>query len=467
MTAGQTVKYGPQGKRMLSGIIASGFNIFSRIGVQLLIVPVLFSSWSAELVGIWLLLTSIPSYLGLTASGFGSAGGNLTIAAEKDGDRALAQGAFWATWLLVTASNLVIVVAFAIASEWIISADLFQTTSVAAGELRAAIFWQCAYVLLSVQGAALVLPYRHGGQYPRNIFLGSLQSTVEVVVTAIVVMQTERLDLLAMALAGVRLAFLGIIFWYGYRASPGLFGRPPASRIREALASVWRPSLAFMAAPLVFGFNLQGYNLLVGAFFGPVVLASFVATRIFVRVLDIITNFAYSLQFFELPYLEGAAAEGLMRRIVAAMTASMLVLSIAFVIGVAATGEVVLTIWTVGQAQYDWGVALALALSGAIRAVSISPAATLSAMNLNSRFMTIYTLSSALSFALAMWLGSMGVSLSVLVLTLLLAELGQAIPAFIGTSRVLGYPLHRMLGDVLSIRTRFRDILSLRRELTA
>ncbi|WP_121115129.1 hypothetical protein [Croceibacterium ferulae] len=298
----QAPKYGPQGKRMLSGIIASGFNIFSRIGVQLLIVPILFSNWSAELVGTWLLLSSIPSYLGLTASGFGSAGGNLAIAAEKDGDRALAQASFWATWLLVSVTNLAIVIAFIAASGWIVSADLFQIDIVPASELQAAIYWQCAYVLLSVQAAALVLPYRHGGQYPRNIFLGSLQSTAEVVATAIVVMQTERLDLMAMALAGVRLAFLVVIFAYGYRASPGLFGWPPASRIREALAAIWRPSLAFMAAPLVFGFNLQGYNLLVGAFFGPAALASFVATRIFVRVLDILTNFAYSMQFFELPY---------------------------------------------------------------------------------------------------------------------------------------------------------------------
>ncbi|MEO0031011.1 MAG: hypothetical protein RIS94_769 [Pseudomonadota bacterium] len=464
MSKAEALKYGPQGKRLLGGLFANAFNVLARIGVQFVVIPILFISWDTRLVGIWLLLSSIPSYLGLTANGFGAAGGNLAIAAEKDGDSGLARAAFRATWLLVTLSNFVIVGGFLLASDWIISSNVFHTESVPRAELQAAMLWLCVYVVLSVQSAVLVLPYRHGGQYPRNIFLGSLQSTLEVLATAAVVAQTKRLDMLPLALSVVRFVFLVITAYYAWLASPGLFRRPPPGLTRKALNQIWRPSLAFMAAPVVFGFNLQGYNLLIGALFGPVVLASFVATRILVRGLDIITNFAYSVQFYELPYLQGQGGD-LMRRLVATMTSAMVAISIGFIACVITLGGPVLHLWTVGKTSFDLPVALGLSVAGVVRAISISPAAALSATNRNTGFMTVYTIMSALSFGLGFLAGRLGAPLWVVVAMPILAELGQLVPAFRGTAHDLEYPLRRMARDIVDFPRRWADLNQLRKDL--
>lgn len=464
MSKAEALHYGPQGKRLLGGIFANAFNVLSRIGVQFLIVPILFVSWDTRLVGIWLLLSSIPSYLGLTASGFGSAGGNLAITAQKDGDTGMAQAAFRATWLLVTLSNFAIVAAFIGASDWIIASNAFNTNSVPPGELRAAMLWLSVYVMLTVQNSVLVLPYRHGGQYPRNIFISSLHASVEVAATGIVVANTHRLDLLPMWLCIVRLAFLLIMAWYGWRASPRLFRKPPAGLTVVALKQIWRPSLAFMAAPIVFGFNLQGYNLLIGAFYGPVVLAAFVATRILIRGLDILTNFAYSVQFYELPYLQGEGGD-LMRRLVATLTSAMVAVSIVFLACVVFLGGPVLRIWTVGRVEFDLGVALGLSIAGIVRAISISPAAALSATNRNTGFMTIYTIASAASFGLAFLLAWLGAPLWMVVASPIVAELGQLVPAFYGSAHDLGYPLRRMARDVVNFPERWADLKRLRKDL--
>lgn len=447
------------GNRLFKGVLANLFAVFSRIGTQFVLVPLLFASWDAALVGVWLLLSTIPSYLNLAATGFGTAGANIAVEAGLKGDDDHARAVFRAAWLAVTASNLVLVAALLAMSGWLLRASVFHAAHVADNQVTEAILWMCVYTFLTVQGGILEIPFRKRGHYPQYIFLTSLISLAELAVTAAVVASTTRLAMLPLALSVTRLVLLAVSLGWAWRMDRGLFGRPRPGETVRALARLWQPSLGFMAAPLVFAFNLQGYSLLVGAWLGPVVLASFIATRILVRGLEIISNFTYSVQFYEFAYLR-EGTEALMRRTYATLTLLMVLVSAGYLAALALAGPAVLAIWTLGKAHFDVGIAIALGLSGAIRAVTMTPSAILSSRNRNARFMAAYTASSAASFAVAAYLASRGCSLHVLGICLVAAELGLLL-VFREANKVVHYSVGALVRDMASLGERWQDVTRL------
>lgn len=462
--SGESSAYGAKRGRMLGGMFANGFAIIARIGAQFVTIPILFAAWSTEQVGLWLMIAAIPSYLALVANGFAAAGGNAAIAAEGEGDRDGARATFRATWLIVSATNLIFVLIFALSSAWLVESGLVAAPRVPGAQVREALAWLCAYVVLVVQSSVLEVPFRHGGTYPRAIMLSSMASLAEIAATAVVVLSTDNLAMLPAAFTLVRLASLGIVAVLAWRASPDLFRRPSQASVRARLASLWAPSLGFMAAPVVFGFNLQGYTLLVGSMLGPVVLAAFVATRTIVRLLDILCNMAFQVLFYELPYLAKEGVE-LHKRLVATATTAMGGLSLVFLAGLLLLGDPVQRIWTLGATSFDWRIGLALGLAAAIRAVSISPAAILSAANRNVHFMAVYVTVSAAAFGVALLAARNGAPLWQVASFLVIAELGQAVPVYAQVARLLGYSPLALLKDTVDLPARLRDVHDLRRHL--
>jgi hypothetical protein len=63
-------------RRLLAGFGANTFSRLSTTLTQIFSVPVFLSHWGVHLYGEWILLNTIPSYLGLSDVGFGSVAGN-------------------------------------------------------------------------------------------------------------------------------------------------------------------------------------------------------------------------------------------------------------------------------------------------------------------------------------------------------------------------------------------------------
>src|ERR1700722_20190776 len=60
-------------------IVGFGANTFSRLSItltQIFSVPVFLSHWRLHLCGEWMLINTIPRYLGFSDVGFGSVAGN-------------------------------------------------------------------------------------------------------------------------------------------------------------------------------------------------------------------------------------------------------------------------------------------------------------------------------------------------------------------------------------------------------
>src|ERR1700743_2025654 len=75
-------------RRLIAGFGANTFSRLSTTLTQIFSVPVFLSHWGVHLYGEWILLNTIPSYLGLTDVGLGSvAGSEMTmLAAAQDFD---------------------------------------------------------------------------------------------------------------------------------------------------------------------------------------------------------------------------------------------------------------------------------------------------------------------------------------------------------------------------------------------
>ena len=73
-------------RRLIAGFGANTFSRLSTTLTQIFSVPVFLSHWGVHLYGEWILLNTIPSYLGLSDVGFGSVAGNemTMLAAAQD-----------------------------------------------------------------------------------------------------------------------------------------------------------------------------------------------------------------------------------------------------------------------------------------------------------------------------------------------------------------------------------------------
>ena len=414
-------------RRLLRGISANLMTLGTRIAVQFATLPIFFANWDVEAVGVWLILFAVPAYIALVGNGFAGAGGTAALAAAQKEDMARARQDFRASWTISTASTALLALLFAGGAIFLIPYQVDSGASLVVRDVAQAAAWLALYIFATSQMAIFDIPYRVAGRYPDHIFLYNAAGLLEIAVIATAVSFSDSLATLAMALALFRcLSALGI-YAASRRAAPALFAKG-ASKTRASLAGLWKPSLAFMLMPLVFGLNLQGYLLLVGASFGAVVLAGFAATRTLTRLLDLFTNVAYGLQFYESGYLQGDRRE-VQRRMLATMTLVSLVIAGLFALCLLAIGPWLQDLYTLGETAFTASVALVLVGAATLRTLSAAPMAILAADNAHAPVIMRYLLGSILALGVTVVLGLAGAQMYLALLPLLFAEACQLIPS--------------------------------------
>lgn len=449
-------------RRLARGIMAFLGSAAMRVAVQVATLPILFASWSPERVGGWLVLFALPAYFAVVGQAFAGAGGNIALAAAQEGQWDKAREAMRASWLASTLSTVLLIAAVLLPAFFFrdrLAAALGDTSP---AELVDTLSWLCLYILAIGQSAAVGIAFRIAGRYPLYVLAMSTKMLLEVAVLAICVTLSDSFATLAAGLALLRLGFALGEYLYSRRAARALFSARPQNT-RAQLRGLVRPTLAFLLLPIVYVLNLQAYTLLVGAVFGAVVVAGFVATRTIVRLIDLVTNMAFGIQFFEAGYL-GDNKRSIQRRQLATMTLATLAMSAGFSAFLLVAGPLVQDVFTLGKTAFDRDLALVLLASGTIRALAVTPQALVSAENRHESFVAIYFAGSLACLALATALAWNGASL-VLVLALLIpAELAQAVPAFRSALAQVGTTPRAFLRALVS-RERLTDVADLWRFL--
>ena len=441
--------------RLIRGISANLMALATRIAVQFATLPIFFASWNVERVGTWLIFFAVPAYVALVGTGFAGAGGTAALAAAQRGDIARARQDFRAAWAISAGATAVLALIFAAASVVVIPSVVEPGGELAQADVIAAAGWLAIYIFATSQMAIFEIPYRVVSRYPDHMLLYNGASLLEIGVIAVSVVLSDSLANLAMALAVLRCLSALWIYRCARRDAPKMFERGRESA-RDSLPHLWRPALTFMLAPLIFGLNLQGYLFVVGASFGAVVLAGFAATRTLTRLLDLVTNFTYAMQFYESGYL-GEQRREVQQRMLSTMSLVSLSLAVAFAACLLSFGHWLQDVYTVGKTTFSASVALVLWLAGTMRALSSAPIAILTADNAHSRVVVIYLVASASSLLLAFMLGLAGMSLAIVLLPLVLAEGTQFVTTMQKALAALDFSLRDFLRSLAS-RDRLRDV---------
>ena len=449
-------------RRLLRGISANLVALGTRIAVQFATLPIFFASWTVEAVGSWLILFAVPAYLALVGNGFAGAGGTAALGAASAGDLPRARRDFRAAWAISAGSTAVLAILFASASIFLLPVFTSEGQTLDLWDIGQAAAWLALYIFATSQMAVFDIPYRVAGRYPDHIFLYNAASLCEIAVIALAVSLSDSFATLAMALALFRCLSAWVIYRSSRRAAPQMFEEGHGN-LRNSLADLWKPSLAFMLMPIVFGLNLQGYLLLVGASFGAAMLAGFAATRTLTRLLDLITNVSFGLQFYESGYIQGDR-RAIQRRMLATTTLVSLVIAIVFTILLLAIGPWLQDLYTLGKTSFDTGVALILMAAATLRNLSAAPVAVLAADNAHARMVMGYLATSALALLVAIGLGMGGASLPLVLAPLVLAEASQFIPSMRRALGALDWSAGELLA-ALGSRERLSDVGLLVRKL--
>jgi O-antigen/teichoic acid export membrane protein len=262
--------------REAQGGVANLFAIISQIVIQLISVPIMIHAIGLNEYGIWLMLSTIPTYLVLSDLGLVTAATNeMTIRyASKD-----SQG------VLTTFHSIsfVIMLVFGVLSFLSI---IFVGTISLIGDYWAGDFqlyaWSAVfltiYASLCIISMLPVAVLRATGHYARGTLMYDVCTFVEAMLILVVATISKNLALAAAAPMIFRALALAVIYRQMRRFQPEIgFGRTSVqmNKVRQLLPA----AVSVMAIPAGLAISLQGTSLVIGALIGSVAVATFSAVR--------------------------------------------------------------------------------------------------------------------------------------------------------------------------------------------
>lgn len=272
MTAGKIKR------RLIAGF---GANTFSRLATtltQILSVPVFLSHWGGRLYGEWIILNTIPTYVGLSDVGFGSVAGNeMTMLASADRlDEALT--VFQSVWVLTTAVSALVGAAL-LGAIWFLPLNSWLNLSaLSVRDVRLIMLLLSLAILLGMQENLFQQAFRCVGKYPMGTLAKSLVVLAAFAGTMVGV-------LLGMSPLGVTIVYVTANV-FGVLALWLLLRRQvPWIRFgvrRAEMASIRRlasPAFSFMSFIVVNSLNLQGILVIIGHVMGPIAVVTFSTAR--------------------------------------------------------------------------------------------------------------------------------------------------------------------------------------------
>ena len=413
--------HAPMLRRVLSGVGANGYAQATTIAMQLLSLPLFLSRWDLATYGQWLIISAIPSYIGLADVGMVTAAGNRMTMLCGRGDLAGANRVFQSTlaFMLAVCGAAVLVSALALAAApaaWFGDGNAGALAGAVGGNLggwfgaasgRLAVGALALGTVLALFGGLSEAVYRASERYATGTALANTVRLAEWFGS----IAGLWLDGSFVAVAGggllMRAAGTLILIAHSARSAPQLRWRlADANRCeaREtAVHAVW-----FMAFPAANALSLQGLTLVVAAQLGPAATAVFNTYRTLARVTVQATgSFSHAL-WPEFSRLKGSgdqpALAALYRR------------SLWIGWGIAALGSAVvyvlaptvLDLWSKGRMPFDARLMAVAMVYAALSGAWHVPRILLLATNEHARLALQFLVVSALSVPVALWLSAWG-----------------------------------------------------------
>ncbi|MBY4898605.1 lipopolysaccharide biosynthesis protein [Cupriavidus sp. AU9028] len=269
--------------RILRGIGANAFGQAVTVLTQLLSVPLFLSAWGAERYGIWIMLITVPVYLGLLDFGFTGVAANRINMLVAGGKQRDALVCFQSTLGLVLVFTVVFTLP-AVGLTGLFADEVGRWTGTTATESMTGMLMIAVQVFGYMVALLSYGVFWSAGRYAEAVMWHNAFRLLEFLLLAGGVLYLQGGFLLLLTLLAIsRLLLLAVLYvrmgvlapWA--RFGLGLFSVAELKGMRAA-------ALAFNAFPIGNALNMQGMTLVAGLVFGPTFAAFFNAMRTLSRI---------------------------------------------------------------------------------------------------------------------------------------------------------------------------------------
>ncbi|MDE3741472.1 lipopolysaccharide biosynthesis protein [Maribacter polysaccharolyticus] len=332
-------------KRLLNNGIASIFQKGVRVLDQLFLVPFFITAWGAAYYGEWLTLTIIPSVIGFSDLGFGTASANSFVLSYAAGNKQKAADINKTGMYIIT---IMVLVGMFVSLLTIFILDHFQVFEKSLIDKHEAILAVSILIfarLLNFYNQLIESYFRAAQKAALCINLLTVKSLLGLGAGLLVLLLGYGIVEFAISTLVVSLLF-NVLFWVKGKQVLGLFNDYKGKREKSILNEITKKGLGYLMFPAWQAIYFQGTTFVVRIVLGPEAVAIFNTVRTLSRSVNQLLNLVSSSIFPELQYEIGQGNEGKAQKIYRFSIISSFLIAFSGVVFLAFFGLWFYNIWT-------------------------------------------------------------------------------------------------------------------------
>jgi O-antigen/teichoic acid export membrane protein len=338
---------GSRRSRILSGISANLFAQAANVGIQIIGIPVLLHYWGVAYYGEWLLLFSIPSYLGMSDLGLGTVATTEVSMAVARGNYELALRIFRGAFFSIISFGLIACALFS-ASVWILPFHQWlNLKQIGVNELNLTFSFLIVYVFGTIFLSLPLGMYRSIGHYGRGQIVSTGFRIAEFLGLLALVMTGSGVMLVSAAYAAIRLCFICFV-WFDIRRKATWLKINRYSYEWPIIRPLFIPSFSMFISNMGQTLVTQGIVTIIGIKLGSVQLVLFSTVRTLCNFSKQMIGIVNLSLFSEFSISKGQKDLETSRRLHIRSVQANIGLTLISVIGLKVLGPWILSIWTKG-----------------------------------------------------------------------------------------------------------------------
>lgn len=413
-------------RRLINGV---GANLYSQIVIlltQIVLVPIMASQWGLQKYGLWLLISTIPSYLSLSDFGFATAAATRMTMEVARGDCNAARRTFQSAWFVISLAS--VPMALVAISIGLLLPDNWFSRSLAQSqvtEMRVTLAILIIFAVICLQGSITQAGFRCSGQYAKGTAIQSTTMLCEAIAAIVVVSVGGSFILLALTYLIIRMLALCIQAVMMVRTVPYLdFGFSDANIVD--IKSLLRPALAVMALPAAQAIFLQGTTTIIGLAISASAVPIFTSTRTLTRVGIQLTTLLNHAIMPELSMAVVSNHQATKAHIVAATVIGSVIIVIPFGFGLMMLGPMFIKFWTNGVISPPYSLLLTMTIVMIINGIWHPLSNLLLAVNRQESYSYLFLIAAivsvGISYPLALTFGVFGAGVGMLLLEIFMFQ---------------------------------------------
>jgi O-antigen/teichoic acid export membrane protein len=383
-------------RRLFVGFATTLISKAAATVIQLVQVPVLTHYWGVTTLGVWMVLSGLPTYLSFSNQGFGQVAGNDMTMLMARKEQAAALGVFQSCWWWIVLVLGLTGAAMSVALWLLPMGRLLNIDTIGEQDVSWVLFWLGLSVLFQQLEQLLQSAYRCIARYSYGNFVksGLTLAAFGAMLVPIAMGYGPRTTAMVYALANITGTLILCVMvkrdipWisYGWRYAS----------VKE-LKRLTRPSLAAMGFPLGQAFNQGGSQLAVNYALGPTAVAVFgtarTVSRLALQAVEMVKNTVWP----ELSIAFGAGNMDVVRTLHRKACQIALVMSLSVVAIVAVFGPTFLHKWTLGKVPSSPGLVGLLLVVVVFYSLWSTSSTLVLAINLHERLAKVYSFATGIT----------------------------------------------------------------------